>query len=86
MHDAVHPSRMMIIRIVLYKARFAVYITNAGDITIRIVLNRRDVSVQDRRIHASHVQLLSRENDTVLFVEGLATVCPCIVLRESWWA
>ncbi len=48
-----HPSKMMIISFLLYKVRFDVYITNAGDITIRIVLNRRDVSGQDRRIHAS---------------------------------
>ncbi len=34
--------------------RFDVYGTNAGDIMIRIVLNRRDVSGQDREIHASH--------------------------------
>ncbi len=53
MRDAVHPSKMMIISFLLYKARFDVYLTNAGDITIRIVLNRRDVSGQDRRIHAS---------------------------------
>jgi len=38
--DAVHPSRMMI-RIVLYKDDFDVHVTNAGEITIRIVLNRR---------------------------------------------
>ncbi len=44
---------MMIIRIVLYKDRFDVYGTNAGDIMIRTVLNRRDVSGQDHQIHAS---------------------------------
>ncbi len=44
---------MKIIGIVLYKDRFDVCVTNARDITIRIVLNRRDVSGQDRRIHAS---------------------------------
>ncbi len=49
-----HYSRMMIIRIVLYKDHFDVYVTNTGDITIRIVLNRRDVSGQDRQIHASN--------------------------------
>ncbi len=48
MCDAVHPFRMMIIRIVLYKDHFDVYVTNVADITIRIVLNRRDVSGQDR--------------------------------------
>jgi hypothetical protein len=48
----VHPSRTMIIRIVLYKDRFHVS-TKAGDITIKIVLNRRDVSGQDCQIHAS---------------------------------
>jgi hypothetical protein len=53
MRDAVHPSKMMIISFLLYKVRFDVYLTNAGDITIRIVLNRRDVSGQDRRIQAS---------------------------------
>jgi hypothetical protein len=53
MRDAVHPSRMMIIRIVLYKDRFDVYVTNAGNITIMIVLNRRDVSGQDLRKDAS---------------------------------
>jgi hypothetical protein len=37
----------------LYKDHFDVYVTNAADITIRIVLNRRDVFGQDRRIHAS---------------------------------
>ncbi len=37
-------------RIVFYKD-FDVYVTNAMDITIRIVLNRRDVSGQDRRMH-----------------------------------
>ncbi len=58
MREAVHPSRMMIIRIVFYKARFDVYTTNAGDITIRIVFNRNDVSGQDCPIRASHVQLL----------------------------
>jgi hypothetical protein len=53
MCDAVHSSTMMmIIRIVLYKDHFDVYVTNAGDITIRIFLNRRDVSRQDRRIPA----------------------------------
>jgi hypothetical protein len=36
--NAVHPSGMMIFRTVLYKDRFDVYVTNAGDITIRIVL------------------------------------------------
>ncbi len=44
---------MKIIRIVLYEDRFDVCLTNAGDITIRIVLNRRDVSGQGHRIHAS---------------------------------
>jgi hypothetical protein len=34
-----HSSRMMTIRIVLYKDRVDVYVTNTGDITIRIVLN-----------------------------------------------
>jgi hypothetical protein len=53
MRDAVHPSKIMIIRTVLYTVRFDVYLTNAGDITIRIVFNRRDVSGHDRRIHAS---------------------------------
>ncbi len=47
MEDAVHHSRMIIIRIVLYTDRFDVYGTNAGDIMIRTVLNRRDVSGQD---------------------------------------
>ncbi len=36
MGDAVHPFRMTIIRIVLYKDCFDVYVTNAWDITIRI--------------------------------------------------
>ncbi len=40
MGDAVHSSRMMIIRIVLYKDCFDVCITNAGDIMNRIVSNR----------------------------------------------
>ncbi len=53
MHDAAHPSRMMMIRIVLYKGCFNVYVTNTADITIRIVLYRMDVSGQDCRIHAS---------------------------------
>jgi hypothetical protein len=44
---------MIIIRIVLYTDRFDEYVTNAGDITSRIVINRRDVSGQDRQIHAS---------------------------------
>jgi hypothetical protein len=44
MCDAVHPSRMVIIRIVLYKNHFDVFVTSAGNITVRIVLNRRDVS------------------------------------------
>jgi hypothetical protein len=35
---------MMIIRIVLYKDHFDVYATSPGDITVRTVLNRRDVS------------------------------------------
>ena len=56
MEDAVHHSRMIIIRIVLYTDRFDVYGTNAGDIMIRTVLNRRDVSGQDRQIHASKTQ------------------------------
>ncbi len=43
----------MIIGIVLYKDRFDGYVTNARDIRIRIVLNRRDVSGQDRQIYAS---------------------------------
>jgi hypothetical protein len=43
---------MMIIRIALYKDRFDVYVTNAGDIMIRIVLNRREFSGQDRLLHA----------------------------------
>jgi hypothetical protein len=50
MLDAFHPSRVIITRIVFHKDCFAVYVTNAGDITIRIVLNRResrDVSGQD---------------------------------------
>jgi hypothetical protein len=46
---AVHPSGTMIIGIVLYKNRFDVCVTNAGDNTIRIVLNRRDVSGRDRQ-------------------------------------
>ncbi len=53
MRDAVHPSRIMIIRIVLYKDRFDVYVTNAGNIAIMIVLKRRDVSGQDLRTDAS---------------------------------
>jgi hypothetical protein len=53
MRDAVHPSRIMIIRIVFYKDRFDVYVTNAGNIAIMIVLNRRDVSGQDLRKDAS---------------------------------
>jgi hypothetical protein len=57
MRDAVHPSRMVIIRIVLYKDHFDVYVTNAGDITIRSVLNRRDISGEDHRIHASNFLL-----------------------------
>ncbi len=48
MNDAVYPSRMMIIRIVLYKDRFDVYVRNARDFTIKIVLNRKD-----HRLHAS---------------------------------
>jgi hypothetical protein len=51
MRDAVQPYRMMIIRTVLYKDRFDECATNAGDITIRVVLNRMDISWQDRRIH-----------------------------------
>ncbi len=47
--------RSIKIRIVLYKAHFGVYVTNAGDISIRIVLNRSDVSGQDRREHASNM-------------------------------
>ncbi len=39
MRDAVHPSGMIMSRIFLYKDRFDVYVTNAGDIVIRIVLN-----------------------------------------------
>jgi hypothetical protein len=35
---------MTIIRIVLYKDRFDVYVTKARDIMIRIVLNRREIS------------------------------------------
>jgi hypothetical protein len=56
MGDAIHPSRMMIMRIVLYKNRFNVYVTNSGEIMINIVLNRTDVSGQDRRIHASSAE------------------------------
>jgi hypothetical protein len=56
MSDAVHPSRMIIIRIVLYKDRFDVYITNARYTTIRIALNRWDVSGQDRWRHASFLR------------------------------
>ncbi len=37
MGDAVHTSIMVIIRFVLYKDCFDVYVTNAGDIMIRIV-------------------------------------------------
>ncbi len=37
MRDAFHPSRMVIIRIVLYMDCFDVYVTNSGDIMIRIV-------------------------------------------------
>ncbi len=48
MRDAVHPSRMKIIRIVLYKDRFDVNVTTARDFTIKIVLNRKD-----HRLHAS---------------------------------
>jgi hypothetical protein len=51
MRSAVHSSRM-IIRIVLYKDHFDVYVTKTGDITIRIVLNSRDVSRQDRGTYA----------------------------------
>jgi hypothetical protein len=58
MEDAVHHSRMIIIRIVLYTDRFDVYGTNAGNIMIRTVLNRRDVSGQDRQIHASTWSML----------------------------
>jgi hypothetical protein len=53
MRDVVHPSRMMIIRTVLYKDRFDLYVRNTGNITARIVLKRPYVSGQDRRIHAS---------------------------------
>jgi hypothetical protein len=45
MCDTVHPSRMMIMRIALYKSCFGVCVTNGG-------LNRKDVYGQDRRIHA----------------------------------
>jgi hypothetical protein len=51
MCDAVQPFRMMIIRTVLYKDRFDECVTNAGDITIRVVLHSMDVSWQDRRIY-----------------------------------
>ncbi len=38
----------------MYKDRFdGWYVTNTGDIMIRIDLNRRDVSGQDNQIHAS---------------------------------
>ncbi len=50
MGDAVHTSRMMIIRIVLYKVSFDVYVTNAGDIMINIVLNRTDVEYMHRQL------------------------------------
>ncbi len=50
---AVLPSGTMKIGIVLYKDHFDVCATNAGDITIRNVLNRRDVSGRERQIHAS---------------------------------
>jgi hypothetical protein len=33
---------------------YDVYVTNAMDITIRVVLNKRDVSVQDRGSNASY--------------------------------
>ncbi len=51
--------RSIIIRIVLYKAHFDVYVTNAGDNPIRIVLDRKDVSGLDRRIHASNMFYIS---------------------------
>jgi hypothetical protein len=38
-------------------------VTNAGDITIRIVLNRRDVSGQDLQIHTSEEQSRPTEQD-----------------------
>ncbi len=37
----------------LYKDCFDGYVTNTGDIMIRIVLFRGDVSGQDHRIHAN---------------------------------
>jgi hypothetical protein len=43
-----------------------VYVTNAGDITIKIVLNRGDVSRQDRRIHASKA-LVVKQYDSKIF-------------------
>jgi hypothetical protein len=47
MCDAVQPYRTMItmiIKTVLYKDRFDDCATNAGDIALRVVLNRMDVS------------------------------------------
>jgi hypothetical protein len=52
--DAVHPSRMMIIRIVLYKNNFDVYrISQMQRILQSGCLNSRDASGQDHRLHAS---------------------------------
>ncbi len=51
-------------KIILYKDCLDLYATNAGDIMIRIVLNRRDVSGHVCRIHAS---FLAREQLVHIF-------------------
>jgi hypothetical protein len=52
--------RNVFIRIVLYKHRFDGYVTNTVYIMMRIVLNRREVSGQDQRIHASKASISYR--------------------------
>jgi hypothetical protein len=75
MGDTVHTSRMMIIRIVLYKVSFEVYVANAGNIIIRIVSNRKEVSGQDRRIHASSAETSTMVPNPSL---SLSLSAPCV--------
>jgi hypothetical protein len=79
MCDAVHPSRMMIIRIASYKDNFDVYVTNAGDLTIRIVLNRRDVSGRTieymHQIFSFAIGMSNSQKIVTVHDENLNTVC-----------
>ncbi len=79
---------MILIKIVLYKDRFDVYFTNSGDIMIRIVLNRRDVSGQDLRVlpGGGYTQVGNYPHSSVLygiFSERRSVLAAQVLLREK---